>query len=136
MVTEEMPRGWTHFLKMRRVLVINLLLFVAVAWAFASEYTANRDMAQQVQAKAAAADQLNQEYLATAEKAKTLTGTDALEREARLKFNLMRPGEEVVVLQGVAENQEDWPPSTPSSSPAVAAAPTSNWIGWWHYFFK
>ena len=136
MVTEETPRSWTRFLKMRRVLVINLLLFVVVAWAFASEYASNRDMTQQVQAKAAAADQLNREYLATAEKAKTLTGADALEREARLKFNLMRPGEEVVVLQGVADNQENWPPTTQSAAPSAAAAPTSNWVGWWHYFFK
>lgn len=51
------------------------------------------------------------------------------EREARLKMGLQKPGENVVVIPGLADN----PGAPPNAEPAPEV---SNWNLWWKYFFS
>ncbi len=54
--------------------------------------------------------------------------TAFLEREARLKLNMQKPGEEVIVIE-----RNDT--ATPTALTAVVGAQTPNWKRWWWYFF-
>lgn len=54
--------------------------------------------------------------------------TAFLEREARLKLNMQKPGEEVIVIE-----RNDT--AAPAALAAVLGVQTPNWKRWWWYFF-
>jgi cell division protein FtsB len=56
-----------------------------------------------------------------------------LEQEARLKFNLQKPGESVVIIPGIGEKGEDERSKTEVAADNEAL---SNPGKWWNYFFK
>jgi len=60
---------------------------------------------------------------------------DYVEREARAKLGLQKPGEHVVVLQGVSTvTSADWSEHLADAAPAAPADRTSNPERWWQYF--
>lgn len=65
---------------------------------------------------------------------------EALEREAKVRLNLRREGESVVVLVPGEEDVEQVRPQTGESLPAPSSPPPSagfaaNAFSWWDYFF-
>ena len=59
--------------------------------------------------------------------------TDAfLEQEARLKFNLQKPGESVVIIPGVGEASNTGAEREEAANDRLISNPKK----WWNYFFK
>ena len=59
-----------------------------------------------------------------------------LEKEARVKFNLKKPDEKVVILSDGASNQSYSKPSGNFASSSIKQADTANYWKWWEYFFS
>lgn len=114
-------------------LVVNLALLVLVAWGFAGEFSRHRQAQEEIdrlEERAAALGQRNFELAAMGRE----MGTDeALEREARLKLGLRRPGEQVIIIK-------DQPPPAEvgqgTATDGSVARPVSNFVKWWRYFFS
>jgi len=65
-----------------------------------------------------------------------LSSLEELDKEARLRLDLKKPGEEVIVLRGLDVNPATRNPSSGSAAPTAGSGPsTSNPQKWFHYFF-
>ncbi len=130
-----------RYLRMKTVLVANLALVALVAWGFMGEYARNRALQEEIAALDARAEELrkgNDDLVRLREK---LSGEGELEREARLKLNLQKPGEEVIIIRGdpTAASARRTAPSaidTVGEAPVEEAPPASNAERWWTFFFK
>lgn len=88
----------------------------------------NRALAGEVaelQAESASLSAKNAEFL---ELAKRFESDSFVEREARLKFNLQKPGEQTIAVKRVGESA--------TSSAAAAVREEDNLSRWWRYFFN
>ena len=119
---------------LKRVLAANLVVFAVVGWGFSGEVMRDRTMQKEVDRLKSQADELEVKNLELAELSKRFSTTEMLERQARLKLNLRKPGEEVVVVR-----QGNGQPGGGDPVPARAVdggPPRSNLGRWWHYFFR
>ncbi|MBI3304840.1 hypothetical protein HYZ80_00745 [Candidatus Parcubacteria bacterium] len=115
---------------------IGSALGVAVWREFRRSYVVERH-AQEVRFDRAELE-ANREALRTLLAA--LKNPDTLEREAKVRLNLRREGERVVVLVPGAGVVEQARPQTNESLPAPPSPPSSsgfmaNALSWWDYFF-
>ncbi|MEA3248864.1 MAG: septum formation initiator family protein [Patescibacteria group bacterium] len=92
-------RSITEFLKMRSVLVAELVIALLIAWGFAGEFMRSRDMQTEIDRLQAQAESFEAHNLELADIAERYSSSSMLEREARLKLNMRRPGEEVVIVR-------------------------------------
>lgn len=124
-------------------LIINVLLLVLVGWGFAGEFIRNRSMKEEIRRLEKQAEELESRNLKLNRLAEKYSGSSMLEREARLKLNLKKPGEEVVVVRDVGANEtaEHGSSERDSSNPTVGAAEEdrtekqSNFNKWIKHFF-
>jgi cell division protein FtsB len=120
-------------LRRKTLLVANLAFLALAGWGFGGEFMRNRDMQQDIDRLQAQADSLESKNFEIARIGRGLTSSDALEREARLKLGLQRPGESVIIIK----DTQPPPPAkladnaTPDAQPRV-----SNALKWWRYFFQ
>jgi cell division protein FtsB len=124
-----------RLLRTWRFMVVNLAVFCLVAWGLVGEWIRNYHLATEVSAKVQQADEMQDAYIKAAESARLLESGALAEREARLKLNLQKPGERVVVIRGsgvdsTASTVED---EVVSEEPVIDE---SNIVGWWRYFFQ
>lgn len=93
-------RGIARFLRMKTVLLLNVGILAFVAWGFAGEYARDKELQEEIDSLQVVAEELERSNLELADMRRRFSGKGQLEREARLKLNLMKPGEQVVVIKG------------------------------------
>jgi len=128
-----MPSGQrqTHgWLGRKRTAAVAFGVLALAIWGFFGELMRNRSMQSEMEDLNARVVVLETDVSATARKAEMVAGDQAAEREARTKFGLMRPGEQVVVIKGKAPLVV----AEPAPTPVVEKLP--NWQKWWNYLFK
>jgi len=113
-------RGFARFLRMKTVLALNLALLGMVGWGFMGEYGRGRDLQGEIDALKQNAEDMQTRNLELAEMRERFAGEGQLEREARLKLNLMLPGEQVVVIKD--EGTQTAPASDDTGVPAPQQA--------------
>ncbi len=126
-------------LNARRVLSSKLFLFFGVIvlgfliFSFGKKFLESREIDREIKATEdeivmlEAKDDELQSFL-------SFLSTDAfLEQEARLKFNLQKPGESVVIVPGTGVGSGD---SEVAKEVAADDQNSSNPKKWWNYFFK
>ncbi len=86
---------------MRRFLVVNLALLFLMGWGFTSEMMRNGSMQEEIEQLELQAEALEGRNVELRNLAQKYSGSGMLEREARLKLNLKKPGEEVVVVRDI-----------------------------------
>lgn len=91
--------GTTALLHRKSVLAVNLAVVTLIAWGFAGEYMRSRDMQTEIDRLEEQAASLESRNLELADMADRFSSSSMLEREARLKLNMQKPGEEVVVVR-------------------------------------
>ena len=117
---------------LKRILMSKMTLAVLVvflgflSFSLASLFLKNRRMHKEIAALEKKSDVLSQESFKTKKLLEYLHGESFNEKEARLKLNLVRPGEEVVVITGI--QQKNSPEFAPISK-------KSNLRKWLDYFF-
>jgi cell division protein FtsB len=120
-------RAWRS-LGSRKLLAINLAATALAAWGFSGEYLRNRDAEANVARLRSQTDEIR--AMNEAGKRALAPSADEIEAEARVKLNMKRPGEEVVIVQG-------GPNHAVSEAPSVSdAVPASNPAKWWKLFFE
>ena len=127
-------------LRRKSVLAVNLVLVTLVIWGFSGEFTRNRALQQQIDALDVKAAGMRKDNLDLTQLREKFAGTGELEREARMKLNLQKPGEEVVVIQGetagTTSRGEPSADGAPDAQQADGATPRGNVARWWNYFFN
>ncbi len=88
---------------------------------------------QALESKAASLEGRRSELAAFAEK---IQSTQYLEREARAKLNLQKPGEHVIILEGVSPAEVEWSSISITPEPPAMVDIRSNPERWWDYFTK
>lgn len=107
--------------------VLVVLVFVSIS--LVREIARNRTIDTEIRKIEEEAARLEAKNLEILDLVKELEDTDFLEKEARLKLGLQKLGEQVVVINRVAQNG------------GVLDEPyelnnLSNPTKWWHYFFR
>ncbi len=82
--------------------------------------------------KAASLEGRRSELVAFADK---MQSPQYVEREARAKLGLQKPGEHVIILEGVSATSSEWSMEI-TPPPPVAIDTRSNPKRWWDYFTK
>ncbi len=126
--------GIARLLGLKRVLAASAAIFAVVGWGLTGEYLRNREMQKEIDALEARAGGLEAKNGELAAATERFGSRAVIEREARLKLNLQKPGEAVVVVRDAtprpAAEAEARDASGGSGTPAG-----SNAAKWWHYFF-
>ncbi|MDD5252216.1 MAG: septum formation initiator family protein [Patescibacteria group bacterium] len=125
------------FWRRRGVIIANLALLALALWGVVGEYWRSRDLRAEIVRIQGEVEGMEEENFDLARQGRQY-GTDAaLEREARVKLGLQKPGESVIIVR-------DGPLPSPSSAIAANAKPgaVSSGLGplanarkWWNYFF-
>jgi len=103
-----------------------LILFVVGFFrSFWSDYQIRQEIKQMEMSK----QSLEEKKLKISDLLEQLEGNEAAEKEARLNFGLVKPGEQVVIItEGTEKISETKPKNKLQEN-------KSNLIWWWNYFF-
>jgi cell division protein FtsB len=122
-----------RLLTWRGLVAVNLVLASLVGAGLGREYVRQRGLRDEISRLQGEAEDLSARQLDLFALTSSLRTESFIEREARLKLGLKRPGESVVVVRdgpiGAASGVE--PPGGEDSS----AVPVANPAKWWYYFF-
>ncbi len=144
-----MPRDSQPFIKrllgFRLLFVVNAVVLVFLFVSFGREFVRNRQIQGDIADLQAQADALAIRNLEISELHTALQTESYIEREARLKLGMKKPGEQVVVVQrppaGESGTGEGSPPEEAADpfqqlKDASAEGETvANPAKWWYYFF-
>jgi len=130
---EPQPGRFRRLIGLKRVLFANLVVFAIIGWGFSGEMLRNRDMQREIDRLKEEAAQLETKNAELAQLSDRASSRQVLEQQARLKLNLQKPGEQVVVVRPGPGRAEDEPVPV---RPVSEDEPKSNPGRWWHYFFR
>lgn len=126
----ELKRKTSSKIKSKLLLVLLVASVILLGVKVAGEWRKHSKINDEIARMRSEADRLESRNLEILELSKELTNEEFLEREARLKLGLQRPGETVLVLgreSGAEEVKTDF--RDPEASR------TRNAKRWWYYFF-
>ncbi|MBI4437689.1 septum formation initiator family protein [Candidatus Uhrbacteria bacterium] len=134
-----------RLIRWRLLIVVNLLVILFLALTLGRELVRSRSIDAQIAALQAQADELSASTQEMLDLQTAMQTESFIEREARLKLGLKKPGETVVVIQeGTEEPVSD---SGDAADPLglvidegeapvnLRAARLPNPFKWWYYFF-
>ncbi|MBD3281130.1 hypothetical protein GF391_00085 [Candidatus Uhrbacteria bacterium] len=116
-------------------LIANIAILLVVGMSTVRETYRGWSVDQEIQAleqKAASLEGRRSELAAFADR---LQSPEYIEREARAKLGLQKPGEHVIILEGVSATSSQWSIEV-TPPPPVAIDTRSNPERWWDYFTK
>lgn len=116
--------------------MINLFVLGFLVFSFGREFVRDYSVRQEIaglEAEKAALENENSEIIALMNSIQTET---YIEREARIKLGLAKPGEKVVILPDSREDNQtktniDYAAEIPAEDLSAVANPRK----WWYYFF-
>lgn len=106
-----------------------MLVFAGVN--FISESYRKYQVAQDIENLKAEINQLKTENQELSDLTSFLKDEAYIEQEARLKLNLKKPGEKVIIMPQQKEGQQEY-----DQSQEETESQKENWWEWWKYFFK
>lgn len=125
-------RKFKEYFMLKRVLFANLVLFGILAYGFSGEYFRNRALEVEIERLESQAQTIESRNSELAELGKRFANPEAIEREARVKLGLRKPGESVIILQGETPAADERTTDDDSRSNGAAL---KNPQKWWRYFF-
>ncbi|HBO99678.1 MAG: putative membrane protein [Candidatus Uhrbacteria bacterium GW2011_GWF2_41_16] len=132
------PYLFRRLLDVRWFFILNLVVLGFLLLSFGKEFARHYTIQQEIHRLQVQAEELGAHKLEIEQLAQAMQTEAFIEREARLKLGLRKPGEEVVVIEEKKET------STPGSieSPLIRDGTTpststvlANLKKWWYYFF-
>lgn len=140
------PSFLKNLFGLRIFLVINLVILFFLALSFGKEFMRNYDIQKEINELQARADDLESRNSEIAKLSTVIQTEFFVEREARLKLGLSKPGEKVVIIEGVQELTDRGAERTgdvidhinqfTSDDEAVDLKSINNVTLWWYYFFN
>lgn len=138
------PRSpfFERLIRWRFLLVINLVVIALLSVSLGREMIRSQAIDAQIADLQAQADTLAARNIEISELKTALQTESYIEREARLKLGMKKPGESVVVIQEDMAGGEDGEEIADASDPlglvisdAQASISVANPTKWWYYFF-
>lgn len=121
-----MNQSWLHrFLRSGLFLICLAAVLALIGIGLGRELLRDRSIEKQIASLQAEAKRLEGRNTELLELSTKLKDPEFVEREARTRFGLQKPGESVIVVRT--------PTSSPATPPSVAI---SNLKAWWLYFFN
>ncbi|MBI5794247.1 septum formation initiator family protein [Candidatus Uhrbacteria bacterium] len=136
-----------RLIRSRYLMVVNVLVILFLGMSLGRETVRSRAIDAQIADLQARADNLTKDNQAMLELQTAMQTESFIEREARLKLGLKKPGETVVVLRDDEQDQaqgEETDPTDPlhyvidpsTGNPADGMqTDIGNPLKWWYYFF-
>jgi len=122
--------------------IVNVLLVLIVGFSFVREIVHSRDITRQIQSLQKQSELLQAQHLAIGDLKNAVQTESFVEREARLKLGLQKPGESLVILKNepLSRSENDPPVSEQRSGTEkqenTSQKPLANSSKWWYYFFN
>lgn len=139
------PRGTflERIIRWRLLLVVNLLVMIFLGLALSREVIRSRVIGAEIQTLQVQADELAAQNMDLSELRTAMQTESYIEREARLKLGLKKPGETVVVIQeenargqvGIEGINDPNDPLGYVISGDAQDEAVANPTKWWYYFF-
>lgn len=134
---------WRRFIEFRLLFVVNAVVILALGFSFGREWVRNREIQAEIARLQGDAQALQARNLEIADLNTAFRTESFIEREARLKLGMKKPGESVVVIRdasqpsveaGLAQEGEASDPRQllASGEENVETNPSK----WWTYFFR
>ncbi len=125
-------------LSSKLLLIISLVILIFFSTNLVKAIINRRDLAKDIKALQGEIDSLetkNQELAGLIEYFQSL---DFVEREARTKLNLKKPGEKIIIITNkeTATSNANVIPASSSSFITSEVKSLTNLERWWNYFFK
>ncbi len=120
-----------NFLYSKYSLFVLLLIFLSLIVALGRETYLNFKISQEINKLEQEIEGLKRENAEMAEIEKQLQSKEFLEKEGRLKLNLVRDGEKLIIIKDETKNEGSTSPSETEKTERL-----SNPRKWWNYFFK
>jgi cell division protein FtsB len=136
-----------RLLGLRVVLVVNVVILILLSLSFGREFVRNYSIQKDVAELRQTAKQLEARNLEIAEMHTQMQTESFIEKEARLKLGLKKPGERVIVVQEEGEGQVPEQEANTANAAGREEArfaqaadrddkqSISNAKKWWYYFF-
>lgn len=134
----EVQRSWRTLVRWPAFLLANVALLFIIGVSTVRETYRGWTVDREIQALEAQAASLESGKLQLESLAKELVSPDRIEYEARARLGRKKPGERVIVLEGVSTSAT-WSAGTTmiEALPDVQEQPpTTNAQRWWAYFFS
>jgi cell division protein FtsB len=128
------PQKNDWFLVRRGLLFVNLAVFGLIAWGFTGEYLRHRRLKAEIIRLTEETERLQAANFETAQLSRHFAADEAMEREARVKLGLRKPGESVIIVKDTEPEPLEPSDSARSADPDTAG-PLGNLRLWWQYFF-
>lgn len=135
---DQKEKGIGRFLGLKRALAVNVAVFAVVGWGLTGEFLRNRDMQKEIDRLDSQAKQMERQNLRLEDLGRRFSSDAMLEREARTKLNLQKPGEQAVVVRDAGAISADGGASSgvDDSASGRSGDVLGNASKWWHYFFR
>lgn len=132
-----------RFIRWRFLIIVNVIVVVLLSMSLGREVVRSRSIGSEIASLQAQADELAARNIEISEIKTAMQTESYIEREARLKLGLKKPGETVVVIQEPDHVQEmaldgDVDASDPLGLVLEPDTPeqVANPARWWYYFFN
>ncbi|HPN15228.1 MAG TPA: septum formation initiator family protein [bacterium] len=116
-------------------LMANVAVLLVVGMSTVRETYKGWTVDHEIKALEMKAQALEGRKMQLSELASKMQESDYAEREARAKLNMQKPGEKVVILEGVAATQTTWQIDVVTAPPPPVVN-LSNPERWWQYFVQ
>lgn len=137
----------SKLIQWRFLIVVNLLLVVFLGLTLGREFFRAREIQSEINKLQAQADVLASKNISLTELQTAMQTESFIEREARLKLGMKKPGEEVVVIQDGMEAKEEKEEKEEREEKDVtdplnlvldnqSKIQIANPTKWWYYFFN
>lgn len=128
----EKPSILRRLLHFRYLFLVNGIVLLLLGFAFGREYVRNREIRYMISDLQGKAEALEARNLEISRLGDALQTESSIEREARLKLGLKKPGETVVVVR---RDPDAVIPAAKDPNAFDPSAPIANPAKWWLYFF-
>jgi cell division protein FtsB len=134
----------SRLIRWRFFIVVNVVIIVFLSLTFGREFFRSREIQSEINKLQSQADTLAARNIALSELQTAIQTESFIEREARLKLGMKKPGEEVVVISGEAgpgstvqeETEDKSDPLNLVLDNQSESTRIANSTKWWYYFFE
>ncbi len=134
----------TRLIRWRFLIVVNVVIIIFIGLTFGREFFRSREIQSEIQKLQTQADTLAARNVALSELQIAIQTESFIEREARLKLGMKKPGEEVVVIkegedregiEGLEGLEAKSDPLNLVLDNQTEQTHIANSTKWWYYFF-
>ena len=123
---------WRIFLASRWFLLLLLAISVLISFAYGRAYYQDYQVRQEIERLKKDMQKIETKKLETIELLKYVKSTAFIEEKARTELNMVKPGEQVVVLEGGVDTNN--PQSDKKNLDQTEGV--SNFVKWWRFFWQ